>query len=37
MEWYSPLGPLSFVWSWPLETGEHDKTSVFEFGMGQRF
>lgn len=37
IEWYSPLGPLSFVWSWPMDQKDEDKTTVFEFAIGQRF
>ncbi len=37
LEWFSPVGPIQLMFSKPLAEEEGDKTSVFEFTMGQRF
>lgn len=37
LEWISPMGPLQFIWAWPLDEKSYDKTSTFEFTLGQRF
>jgi outer membrane protein insertion porin family len=37
LEWNSPVGPLQFVFSKPLMKEDGDKTSSFEFSLGQRF
>ncbi len=37
VEWFSPMGPISLVFAYPLMEEEGDKTSNFEFTMGQRF
>ncbi|MCF6339424.1 MAG: outer membrane protein assembly factor BamA [Sulfurimonas sp.] len=37
VEWFSPVGPIQLMFSKPLASKEGDKTSVFEFTMGQRF
>lgn len=37
IEWYSPMGPLAFIWAWPLKTQDLDRTNVFEFNLGQKF
>lgn len=37
LEWISPMGPLQFIWAWPLDDEPHDETSSFEFTLGQRF
>ncbi|MBW6489178.1 outer membrane protein assembly factor BamA [Sulfurimonas sp.] len=37
LEWFSPVGPIQLMFSKPLAEEEGDKTSMFEFTMGQRF
>ncbi len=37
IEWFSPVGPIQLMFSRPLAEEEGDKTSTFEFTMGQRF
>ncbi len=37
LEWNSPVGPLQFVFAKPLMKEDGDKTSSFEFSLGQRF
>ncbi len=37
LEWFSPMGPLQFIWAWPIDKEPHDRTSTFEFTLGQRF
>lgn len=37
LEWFSPVGPIQLMFSKPLGEEEGDKTSTFEFTMGQRF
>ncbi|MGE4294965.1 MAG: outer membrane protein assembly factor BamA [Campylobacterales bacterium] len=37
LEWISPMGPLMFIWAWPLDDKPYDETSTFEFTLGQRF
>ena len=37
IEWFSPVGPIQLMFSRPLLQEEGDKTSTFEFTMGQRF
>lgn len=37
LEWFSPMGPIQLMFSQPLGEKDGDKTSVFEFTMGQRF
>lgn len=37
LEWISPMGPLQFIWAWPLDKKDYDTTSNFEFTLGQRF
>jgi len=37
VEWFSPVGPVQLMFSKPLASKAGDKTSVFEFTMGQRF
>lgn len=37
LEWNSPVGPLQFVFAKPLMKENGDKTSSFEFSLGQRF
>ena len=37
IEWFSPVGPIQLMFSQPLNKQVGDKTSNFEFTMGQRF
>jgi outer membrane protein insertion porin family len=37
IEWFSPVGPIQLMFSKPLNEQPGDKTSSFEFTMGQRF
>jgi len=37
LEWFSPVGPIQLMFAKALNPKEGDKTSNFEFSMGQRF
>ncbi len=37
LEWFSPVGPIQLMFSRAIHPQEGDKTSNFEFTMGQRF
>jgi len=37
LEWFSPVGPIQLMFAKPLNEQAGDKTSTFEFTMGQRF
>ena len=37
IEWFSPVGPIQLMFAAPLNEQDGDKTSSFEFTMGQRF
>jgi outer membrane protein insertion porin family len=37
IEWFSPVGPVQIVFANPLMDEDGDRTSKFEFTMGQRF
>ena len=37
LEWFSPVGPIQLMFAKPLNEQEGDRTSNFEFTMGQRF
>lgn len=37
LEWFSPVGPIQLMFANPLNEQTGDKTSNFEFTMGQRF
>lgn len=37
LEWFSPVGPIQLMFANPLNEQAGDKTSAFEFTMGQRF
>jgi outer membrane protein insertion porin family len=37
MEWFSPVGPIQLMFANPLNEQPGDRTSAFEFTMGQRF
>lgn len=37
LEWFSPVGPVQLMFARPLNQQDGDRTSSFEFTMGQRF
>lgn len=37
LEWFSPVGPIQLMFSRPIAHKPEDKTTLFEFTMGQRF
>ncbi len=37
IEWFSPVGPIQLMFARPISPKAGDKTSSFEFTMGQRF
>jgi outer membrane protein insertion porin family len=37
LEWFSPVGPIQLMFARPLNEKPLDRTSSFEFTMGQRF
>jgi outer membrane protein insertion porin family len=37
IEWFSPIGPLQFIFSRPLNDKPGDSTSNFEFSLGSKF
>jgi len=37
IEWFSPVGPIQLIFANTIGEQEGDKTSAFEFSMGQRF
>ncbi len=37
VEWFSPVGPIQLMFSTPINPQSGDKTSRFDFTMGQRF
>ena len=37
IEWSSPLGAIQLIFANPINSKPNDKTSTFEFSMGQRF
>ncbi len=37
IEWFSPMGPINLIFAYPLMKKTGDKTSNFEFTMGQHF
>ena len=37
LEWFSPVGPIQLMFARPLNEQDGDRTSSFEFTMGQRF
>jgi len=37
LEWFSPMGPINLVFARAINPESYDKTSNFEFTMGQKF
>ena len=35
--WDTALGPMSFVWAYPISEEPHDRSKVFQFNFGGRF
>jgi len=35
--WDTAVGPMSFIWAFPMEKKSYDKTKVFQFSFGGRF
>jgi outer membrane protein insertion porin family len=37
LDWITPMGPLSFVWAWPIQKESGDDLQKFEFSIGASF
>jgi len=37
LDWYSPLGPMTFSLAHPITKGNEDKTETFRFNLGTTF
>ena len=37
MLWDTALGPMSFIWGYPIDKESYDRTKVFQFTFGGRF
>jgi outer membrane protein insertion porin family len=37
LNWVTPMGPLSFVWAWPIQKKSGDDLQHFEFSIGANF
>ncbi|WP_456479742.1 outer membrane protein assembly factor BamA [Nautilia sp.] len=37
IDWITPMGPLSFVWAWPIKSETGDDLQRFEFSIGANF
>jgi len=37
INWISPMGPISFIWAWPLKSEKKDDLQKFEFNIGASF
>ena len=37
VDWYTPVGPLSFSFAQPITKGSNDKTETFRFNLGTTF
>ncbi len=35
--WTTPIGPLSFIWGWPVSKESYDKENNFKFSIGTSF
>ena len=35
--WDTAIGPMSFIWAYPIDKEPHDTTKVFQFSFGGRF
>ena len=37
IDWITPMGPLSFIWAWPIKSKKEDDLQRFEFSLGASF
>ena len=37
IDWITPMGPLSFIWAWPIKSEKDDDLQRFEFSLGASF
>jgi outer membrane protein insertion porin family len=37
IDWITPMGPISFIWAWPIKSEKGDDLQRFEFSLGARF
>ena len=37
LNWITPMGPLSFIWAWPIKSEKNDDLQRFEFNLGASF
>ena len=37
LNWITPMGPLSFIWAWPIKSEKNDDLQRFEFNLGTAF
>ena len=37
LNWITPMGPLSLVWAWPIQSKPEDDLQQFEFSIGTSF
>jgi len=37
LNWITPMGPIAFVWAWPIKSEPNDDTQKFEFSIGTTF
>jgi outer membrane protein insertion porin family len=37
IDWITPMGPLSFIWAWPIKSEKGDDLQRFEFSLGASF
>ncbi|NPA11843.1 MAG: outer membrane protein assembly factor BamA [Epsilonproteobacteria bacterium] len=37
LDWISPMGPISFIWAWPIHKEDGDDLQRFEFSLGASF
>ena len=37
IDWITPMGPLSFIWAWPIKSENGDDLQKFEFTLGTSF
>jgi len=37
IDWITPMGPISFIWGWPIKSEKDDDLQRFEFTLGATF
>ena len=37
LDWITPMGPISLIWSWPIKSEKSDDLQRFEFSLGTSF